>query len=40
MILTDREIRIALEQKHIFIDPLPDLAIAISSTSIDLTLVD
>lgn len=38
MILTDREIRIALVQKQIVIDPEPDLTIAISSTSIDLTL--
>lgn len=39
MILTDREIRIALQQKQIIIDPEPpDLDVAISSTTIDLTL--
>ncbi|WP_375449614.1 dCTP deaminase [uncultured Devosia sp.] len=38
MILTDREIRIALEHKAVGIDPLPDLSVAISSTAIDLTL--
>lgn len=38
MILTDREIRIALQDEHIKIDPTPDLAEAISSTSIDLRL--
>ncbi|MER8371217.1 dCTP deaminase [Mesorhizobium sp. M1406] len=40
MILTDREIRIALQQKQIVIEPEPDLTTAISSTSIDLTLDD
>lgn len=38
MILTDREIEIALAQKQIIVDPLPDLKEAISSTSLDLTL--
>ena len=38
MILTDREIRIALQDKAVIIDPQPDLSVAISSTSIDLTL--
>ena len=38
MILTDREIRIALQNGVIKIDPLPDLTVAIASTSIDLTL--
>ena len=38
MILTDREIRVALQQKQIVIDPEPDLSIAITSTAIDLTL--
>lgn len=37
MILTDREIQIALSRKQIIIDPLPQ-AIAYSSTSVDLTL--
>ncbi len=37
MILTDREIQIALSRKQITIDPLPQ-AIAYSSTSVDLTL--
>jgi dCTP deaminase len=40
MILTDREIEIALTQKHIIVDPLPDLKEALSSTSLDLTLSD
>lgn len=40
MILTDREIRIALQDRQIKIDPLPDLVDAISSTSIDLRLGD
>jgi len=37
VILTDREIQIALARKQIIIDPLPQ-AIAYSSTSVDLTL--
>ena len=37
MILTDREIQIALDKKQITIDPLPALE-AYSSTSVDLTL--
>lgn len=40
MILSDREIRIALQDKVVSIDPLPDLTVAISSTAIDLTLAD
>jgi dCTP deaminase len=40
MILTDREILIALREKQVIIDPEPDLAIAVSSTTIDLTLSD
>ena len=40
MILTDREIRIALANGVVTIDPLPDLTVAISSTAIDLTLAD
>lgn len=40
MILTDREIEIALAQKHIIVDPIPDLKEALSSTSLDLTLSD
>ena len=40
MILTDREIRIALYEKSLIIDPLPDLEIAVSSTAIDLSLSD
>ena len=38
MILTDREIRIALRDGAIIIDPIPDLTVAITSTAIDLTL--
>lgn len=38
MILTDREIRFAIQDSQIIIAPLPDLTIAISSTSLDLTL--
>ncbi len=38
MILTDREIRIALKDGAIIIDPQPDLSVAITSTAIDLTL--
>lgn len=37
MILTDREIRLALQQKQIVIDPPPDER-AFSSTAVDLTL--
>jgi dCTP deaminase len=37
VILTDREIQIALEKKHIEIEPLPRVE-AYSSTSVDLTL--
>ena len=37
MILTDREIRIAIEQRSIIIDPAPAPS-AYSSTSVDLTL--
>lgn len=37
MILTDREIQIAIETQAIVVDPLPDLA-NYSSTSVDLTL--
>lgn len=40
MILTDREIRIALRDKIIIIDPKPDLAVTLTSTAIDLTLSD
>jgi dCTP deaminase len=38
MILTDREIKIALEQRFITIEPMPDLSVAVTSTAIDLTL--
>jgi dCTP deaminase len=38
VILTDREIQIALERKQIIIDPLPQVDVAYSSTSVDLTL--
>jgi dCTP deaminase len=38
MILTDREIRIALKEGQIKISPQPDLSIAVTSTAIDLTL--
>lgn len=38
MILTDREIQIALQRKQIIIDPLPQVDVAYSSTSVDLTL--
>ena len=37
MILTDREIRIAIERRAIIVDPAPDPS-AYSSTSVDLTL--
>lgn len=40
MILSDREIRIALQDGVLIIDPLPDLSLAISSSAIDLTLAD
>jgi dCTP deaminase len=38
MILTDREIRIAIQEEQIKINPLPDLSVAIVSTAMDLTL--
>ncbi len=38
MILTDREIKIALEKGQIAIDPLPDEATSYQSTAVDLTL--
>jgi dCTP deaminase len=38
MILTDREIRIALREKQIIIEPEPDLSVAVASTTVDLTL--
>ncbi|HVV29166.1 MAG TPA: dCTP deaminase [Rhizomicrobium sp.] len=38
MILTDREIKIAVERDLITIDPPPDPATAFSSTAVDLTL--
>jgi dCTP deaminase len=38
VILTDREIQIALQRKQIIIDPLPQVDVAYSSTSVDLTL--
>jgi len=38
MVLTDREIQVAVENKQIVIDPLPNTATAYSSTSVDLTL--
>ena len=38
MILTDREIQIALQRKQIIIDRLPQVDTAYSSTSVDLTL--
>lgn len=40
MILTDREIEIAIANKQIIIDPVPNLVEALSSTSLDLTLSD
>lgn len=40
MILTDREIRIALKERTVAIDPLPDLEVAVSSTAIDLRLAE
>ena len=38
MILTDREIKIAVERGLILIDPPPDSEVAFSSTAVDLTL--
>jgi len=38
MILTDREIRLAIQEKHIEVNPTPDLSVAITSTAMDLTL--
>lgn len=38
VILTDREIQIALQRGQIIIDPLPQVDVAYSSTSVDLTL--
>lgn len=38
MVLTDREIQVAIEAKQILIDPIPSVATAYSSTSLDLTL--
>ena len=38
MILTDREIKIALAQGLITIEPAPDEAVAFTSTAVDLTL--
>ncbi len=40
MVLTDREIEIALDNGQIVIRPRPDLATSLSSTSLDLTLSD
>ncbi len=40
MILTDREIEIALIKRQIIVDPLPNLKEALSSTTLDLTLSD
>lgn len=40
MILTDREIENALKNGHIVVEPLPDLSVALSSTTLDLTLSD
>jgi dCTP deaminase len=40
MILTDREIENALKHGQIVVEPQPDLAIALSSTTLDLTLSD
>jgi dCTP deaminase len=40
MVLTDREIEIALSQQDLIIKPTPNLKEALSSTSIDLTLSD
>ncbi|WP_262029511.1 dCTP deaminase [Microvirga sp. Mcv34] len=38
MILTDREIEIALAKKQIIIEPAPNMKLALSSTTLDLTL--
>lgn len=38
MILTDREIRLALNDGNIEVKPTPDLSVAITSTAMDLTL--
>lgn len=38
MVLTDREIEIALANKHIIVEPIPNLKEALSSTTLDLTL--
>lgn len=38
MILTDREIEIALDKRQIIVEPTPDLKTALSSTTLDLTL--
>ena len=40
MILTDREIEIALANRQIVVEPEPSLAEALSSTTLDLTLSD
>lgn len=40
MILTDREIEIALAKGQIVVEPAPDLKTALSSTTLDLTLSD
>ena len=40
MILTDREIEIALQNGQILIEPKPNLADALSSTTLDLRLSD
>lgn len=40
MILTDREIEIALQNGQIVVDPRPNLKLALSSTTLDLTLSD
>jgi dCTP deaminase len=38
MILTDREIKLAIEKGHIVVNPPPDYTVALSSTTLDLTL--
>ena len=40
MILTDREIEIGLDSGHIIVEPRPNLKLALSSTTLDLTLSD
>lgn len=40
MILTDREIEIGLDNRHIIVEPRPNLKLALSSTTLDLTLSD